>query len=224
VNSIVTGGEALFDEQRILLRDVFGKEPFSKYSSYENFDIAMECDAHTGLHVAAEDLIVEVVDDAGRPLPPGRQGRVVITNLHEYGMPLIRYDTDDESSLIQGVCNCGRALPRLSSIMGKSGDTIYTPSGKRLSPRSFVAQGLVPLGVRRFQLVQDALDHVTVRVVPGSSISSSDTLEFAEAVRSHYSDTLGDDVEIRVDVVDHIEPTPAGKHLFVISRVKRNGC
>ena len=68
VKAIVVGGEALFDEQRSLLRDVFGCEPLSAYSSYENFDIAMECNAHAGLHVAAEDLVVEIVDDAGRPV------------------------------------------------------------------------------------------------------------------------------------------------------------
>ena len=221
VNTVVVGGEALYEEQRSLLRDVFDSEPFSQYSSYENFDIAMECGAHAGLHVAAEDLIVEVVDDAGRPLAPGRQGRVVVTNLHEYGMPLIRYDTDDESSLVEGVCECGRSLPRLSPIFGKAGHTIYTPSGKRLSPRSFVARGLVSLGIRRFQLVQDKLDHVTVRVVPSASLSSSGELELAAAISTHYGGTLGHDVEIQVDIVDRIEPTPAGKHLFVISNVKR---
>ncbi|MBN1855622.1 MAG: phenylacetate--CoA ligase family protein [Dehalococcoidia bacterium] len=221
VNTIVVGGEALFDEQRSLLRDVFGSEPFSEYSSYENFDIAMECDAHAGLHVAAEDLIVEVVDESGRPVKPGRQGRVVITNLHEYGMPLIRYDTDDESSLVTGMCECGRSLPRLSPVFGKAGHSIYTPSGKRLSARSFVARDLVSLGIRRFQLVQDKLDHVTVRVVPNASLSSSSALEMVAAVKAHYSSTLGDDVEIQVDIVDRIEPTQAGKHLFVISKVKR---
>jgi len=220
VKAIVVGGEALFDEQRSLLREVFGCEPLSKYSSYENFDIAMECNAHAGLHVAAEDFVVEVVDDDGRPVEPGQQGRVVVTNLHEFGMPLIRYDTDDESSFVEGVCACGRSLPRLSPILGKSGHVIYTPSGKRLSPRSFVARDFVPLGVRRFQLVQETLDHVTVRVVPSDSLSADRAQDLAAAVKAHYSSTLGTEVEIQVEVVDHIEPTPAGKHLFVISKVK----
>jgi len=221
VNAVVVGGEQLLDEQRSLLRDVFGTEPFSKYSSFESFDIAMECNAHEGFHIAAEDIVVEIVDDAGKPVEPGRQGRIVVTNLHEYGMPLIRYDTDDESSLLEGACACGRSLPRLSTIIGKTGDTFYTPSGKRVSARSFRTAILVELGIRRFQFVQDRLDHVTVKVVPNDSLSPGKAQKLVAAVKAHYSSTLGGDVEIRVDIVDRIEPTPAGKHLFYISKVTR---
>lgn len=221
VNAVVVGGEQLFDEQRALLRDVFGTEPFSKYSSYENFDIAMECSAHTGFHIAAEDLVVEIVDASGKPVAPGQQGRIVVTNLHEYGMPLIRYDTDDESSFLTGACACGRSLPRLSTISGKTGDTFYTPSGRRISARSFRTAILVELGIRRFQFVQDALDHVTVRVVPTGSLDPGEAQQLQAAIKAHYRSTLGDDVEIRVDIVDRIELTPAGKHLFYISKVTR---
>lgn len=221
VNAVVVGGEQLFDEQRSLLRDVFGTEPFSKYSSYESFDIATECNAHEGVHIAAEDIVVEIVDDEGKPVEPGRQGRIVITNLHEYGMPLIRYDIGDEGSLLGGACACGRSLPRLSTIVGKTGDTFYTPSGRRVSARSFRTAILVELGIRRFQFVQDALDHVTVRVVPNDGLSPSKARELDAAVKAHYASTLGDDVEIQVDIVDRIDPTPAGKHLFYISNVTR---
>ncbi|MCK9356027.1 MAG: hypothetical protein M0R22_02600 [Dehalococcoidia bacterium] len=221
VGAVVTGAEQLFDEQRALLRDVFGSEPFNKYSSYENFDIASECEAHAGLHVAAEDLIVEVVDDEGHPVEPGRQGLVVITGLHEYGLPLIRYCTDDESSLLEGTCECGRSLPRLSNVIGKTGNIIHTPSGKRLSPFALHPSGIAPLGVRQFQFIQERLDHVTVRVVPNTCLSVSDSQALAAAVRSNFGSTLGDDVLVDVLVVDRIEPTPAGKHLFLISKVQR---
>jgi len=223
VGAVVTGAEQLFDAQRALLRDVFGGEPFDKYSSYENFDIAMECEAHAGMHVAAEDLIVEIVDDDGRPVEPGRQGRVVITNLHEFGVPLVRYCTDDESSLLKGACACGRALPRLSHVIGKTGNVIYTPSGKRLSPFALHPSGVAPFGVRQFQLVQERLDHVTVRVVPNSGLSAAGSQTLEVAVRDHFSHALGDDVRVDVLVVDHIDPTPAGKHLFLISKVTSPG-
>ena len=219
VGAIVTGGEQLFDTQRTLIREVFEREPFSKYSSFENYDIAMECEAHAGLHVAAEDLVVEVVDDDDRLLEPGRVGRVVVTNLHEYAMPLIRYDTADESSLVEGVCDCGRSLPRLSAVIGRSGGAIYTPSGKRLSTVSLDSSGLVPLGIRQFQLVQERMDHVTVRVVPGTAVADSDAQALVTAVRSNFSDWLGHDVHVDVEVVDRITPTAAGKHLYLMSNV-----
>ncbi len=221
VGAVVTGAEQLFDEQRTLLRDVFGSEPFNKYSSYENFDIAMECEAHTGMHIAAEDLIVEIVDNVGQPIESGRQGHVVITNLHEYGMPFIRYSTDDESSFLTGVCACGRALPRLSTVVGKTGNVIYTPSGKRLSPFALHPSGVAPLGVRQFQFIQEQLDLVTVNVVPNDSLSPSDLQSLAAAVRDHFGSALGNDVRVEVAIVERIQPTPAGKHLFLISKVRR---
>ncbi|MBN1152840.1 MAG: phenylacetate--CoA ligase family protein, partial [Dehalococcoidia bacterium] len=115
VDAVVVGGEQLFDEQRELLQRVFGRQPFSRYSSFENFEIAMECEAHYGMHVNAEDLIVEIVDDEGRPLPPGVRGHLLVTNLHEFGMPLVRYDTDDESSWSEQPCSCRRQLPLINA-------------------------------------------------------------------------------------------------------------
>jgi len=221
VGAVVTGGEQLFDEQRALLRTVFGSEPFSKYSSFENYDIAMECEAHAGLHLAAEDMIVEVVDDDGQPLGPGRVGRVLVTNLHEYGMPLIRYDTDDESSLVEGACACGRSLPRLSAVTGRACGTIYTPSGRRLSSNSLDSSALVPLGVRQFQLVQEEIDHATVKIVLNAGLQSQDAEAIQIAVRAHFGEWLGGDVRLEVDIVDRIAPTPAGKHLYLVSMVKR---
>jgi len=220
VGAVVTGGEQLFEEQRTLLRDVFEHEPFSKYSSFENYDIAMECEAHAGLHVAAEDLIVEVVDDEGRTLKPGDFGRVLVTSLHEYGMPLIRYDTEDESRLVAGICACGRSLPRLSAVTGRACGTIYTPSGRRLSSNSLDSSGLVPLGVRQFQLVQDEIDHAMVRIVLNAGGPSDDAETIKASVKAHFAGWLKDDIRVDVDIVDRIEPTPAGKHLYLISHVK----
>jgi len=220
VGAVVVGGEQLFDEQRTLLRETFGNEPFSRYSSFENFDIAMECKAHQGMHIAAEDLVVEIVDDDGRPVPLGQEGHILVTNLHEHGMPLIRYDTDDSGSFFQGQCSCGRALPRLSAVCGKTGNTIYTPSGKRLSPLTLGSSGLAPLGIRQFQFIQEELDRVVVKVVPGSILSPQEAGTLSARLTAHYAKTLGDDVRIDVVFVPYIGPTPAGKHLFLISKVQ----
>ena len=219
VGEVVVGGEQLFDEQRTLLRQVFGTEPFSRYSSFENFDIAMECEAHAGMHVNAEDLLVEIVDDGGMPVSDSRRGRLLVTNLHEFGMPLIRYDTDDESSFTGRSCTCGRHLPLIEGVVGKTGNTIYTPSGKRLSPLTLGSSNLAPMGVGRFQFVQETLDHVVVRIVPVSSLTPDEVVALPARVAANFGRVLGADVRIDVVVVDHIEPTPAGKHLFLISKV-----
>jgi len=87
LDTVVTGGEQLFEHQRERIRDVFHVEPYSKYSCQEVFEIAMECGAHSGLHVAAEDIVLEIADDADGPASPGNEGRVLLTNLQNYGMP-----------------------------------------------------------------------------------------------------------------------------------------
>ncbi len=219
--AIVVGGEQLFDEQRALLREAFGLEPFSKYSSFENYDIAMECESHSGMHIAAEDLIVEIVDDEGHPVPPGNEGRLVVTNLHEYGMPLIRYDTDDQSSFATGYCGCGRSLPRLRAVTGKTGNTIYTTSGRRISPLALRSSSLAGLGIRQFQFVQNQIDQVTVKIVPETSLDQDACASLCKTIETHYRSVLGEELRVYVVMVDRIDPTPAGKHLFLISKVKR---
>jgi len=219
VGNVLVGGEQLFAEQREMLNNVFGRQPFSGYSSFENFAIAMECEAHEGMHINAEDLLVEIVDDNGRRVPAGSRGRLLVTNLHEYGMPLIRYDTDDESAFTGRDCACGRHLPLIEGVVGKTGNTIYTPSGKRLSPLTLGSSNLAPMGICRFQFVQETLDHVVVRIVPGSSLAPDEVAALPTRVSANFGRVLGADVHIDVVVVDRIEPTPAGKHLFLISKV-----
>ena len=224
VAAIVVGGDQLFDKQRALLREVFGLQPFSKYSSFENYDIAMECGSHSGMHVAAEDLIVETVDDEGNPVPPGNEGRLLVTNLHEYGMPLIRYDTDDQASFATGPCECGRSLPRLRAVEGKTGNTIYTPSGRRISPLALRSSSLAGLRIRQFQFVQEQLDRVIVKIVPETGLDLHTRESLSQTIESHYRSVLGEEMRVDVVMVNRIEPTPAGKHLFLLSNVKRPQC
>ena len=219
IAAVIPGGEQLHDFQREMIRNVFGVEPLSKYSSFENYEIAMECPTHSGMHVAAEDLVVEAVDEEGTPLPNGVNGRILVTDLHNYGMPLIRYDTGDVGAFIKGRCECGRDLPLLSIALAKTGDILYTPSGKRLSPLALGASSIAHLPVREFQFVQERLDHVVIRVVPCQALDSDAAAELRSKVAGTFSPVLGEDVNIEVILTDRIEPTATGKHRFVISNV-----
>ncbi|MBE9506218.1 MAG: phenylacetate--CoA ligase family protein, partial [Chloroflexi bacterium] len=147
VHSVLTGGEQLFEHQRELIREVFHSEPYSRYGSHEAYEMAAECEEHSGLHVHAEDIIAEVVDDGGNPVLPGQQGHILITSLHNYGMPFIRYKNGDAGSLATSSCPCGRGLPLLDTLLGRTGDFIYTPSGKRVAGVSLPSSRLALLGV-----------------------------------------------------------------------------
>ncbi|TFH33744.1 MAG: phenylacetate--CoA ligase family protein, partial [Dehalococcoidia bacterium] len=219
IRTIVAGGEQLFDYQRQAIREVFGVEPFSKYSSMENWDIACECEAHAGMHIQAEDLVVEVVDDRGNPALPGQQGRILVTNLHNYGMPFIRYDTDDYGRLIPSTCSCGRTLPMLDITVGRCRDYIETASRGRISGTGIGIRNMATMGVTQFQLVQEIAGQVTARIVaPGLPRADSQ-----DAVRRAVVEILqkrfGDDTGIQVEFVGRIDPTPSGKHMAVVSRL-----
>ncbi len=224
VKSIVTGGDELLSHERTLIKDAFGVEPCSNYSSYEAFAIACECQAHEGMHIAAEDLVVEILDEQDNPAPPGTPGRVVVTNLHNYGMPFIRYDLGDEAALMTGTCPCGRTLPRLGVLVGRKTRFFVTRSGRRVFAGTLYLDRLAALGMRQYQLVQEDIDHVVMRLVPPPRVTSSSELASLEAqVRHLFEAGFGPELSLRVELIDRIEPTEAGKHVYMYSRVTDGG-
>ena len=219
LDSVITGGEQLFEHQRQWMRDAFGREPHSKYSCQEVFEIAMECEAHTGLHVAAEDVVVEVAGTGDHPLPPGEEGRLLLTNLHNYVMPFIRYENGDSGSFVPGRCPCGRSLPLLSHVVGRRFDTVYTPSGRRITGSNLGSSRLAQFPVLQFQFVQEELDRLVVRVVPHPGTGAQDREQMVKRIPPMLTETIGSDVRVEVELCDEIPLTSGGKHLLVISKV-----
>lgn len=219
INWVVTGGEQLFEHQRERIRSVFHVEPYSKYSCQEVFEIAMECEAHTGLHVAMEDVAVEIADGEGIPLAAGDEGRVLLTNLHNYAMPLIRYENGDSGALSAQACPCGRALPLMSQVVGRRFDIIHTPSGRRITGSNLGTSRLAWFPVLQFQFVQEDLDRLVVRVVPRAGTTLPEIEDMRRRIPPMFNEIVGDDVRVDIEFCDHIELTPGGKHLLVISKV-----
>lgn len=222
VHVVLTGGEQMFADQRALIREAFGREPFSRYGSHENYLMGAECDAHSGFHVFTQDLVLETVDDDGVPVALGVEGRVLITNLHARGMPFIRYDTGDVGAYSTVPCSCGRGMPLLDSLSGRRCDTIYTRSGKRVSGTGVGLSRFAPLGATELQLVQEDIDHLTVRlVIPGAkSVEAQNAAR--QGSREILRRSLGTDIEIAVDLVNRVGLSPAGKHVPVVSKVDPN--
>jgi len=224
LDSVVTGGEQLFEHQRQRIRDVFNREPHSKYACQEVFEIAMECEAHTGLHVAAEDVVLEIVDDADTSLPPGKEGRILLTNLHNYGMPFIRYENGDAGSFVAEACPCGRALPLLSHVVGRRFDVIHTPSGRRITDSNLGAGRFALLPILQFQVVQEGLDHIVVRIVPRTGTGPAGLEDIRARIPPMLNEIVGDDVRVAVEFCDHIALTAGGKHLLVVSNIDPDIC
>lgn len=217
--AVMTGGEQLYDHQRELLEKVFECETYNNYSSWEVHNIASECPEHMGLHIAVENITLEVVDDAGLPVPIGREGRILLTNLHNYAMPLIRYDIDDLGVLSDKVCSCGRGLPLLSKLSGRTTDVILTRSGRLIPGIALPFRFLARLGVEQFQMLQESYDSVIIKLILEKEYPREHSDKLTKEIKGQYQPILGEDVDITVQFVDQIATTAHGKRKIVISNL-----
>ena len=213
--SIVVGAEKLHAFQRELIEEVFGAPIFETYGSREFMLIGAECDRHTGLHLSMENLLVEILNDDGSPTPHGQEGNVVITDLFNYGMPFVRYVNGDRAVAGFELCPCGRGLPLLKKVVGRQLDTLDTPDGRKI-PGEFFPHLIKEFpAVRRFQVVQEKLELITVKLVVDGGL----TLTEREHMLTEMRKCTGTQVDIRLQMVDDIPLTNAGKLKVVVHAV-----
>jgi phenylacetate-CoA ligase len=176
--------------------------------------IAMDCEQGR-LHVSADNLLVECLNN-GAPCKPGEVGKVVVTDLHNFGMPFIRYELGDLASPSDENCLCGRELPLLSSIYGRIADTIQTPDGKLISG-IFFPHLLKEFGwIEQFQVIQKELDRLHVKLIVSDQQDAESNLT---RLRQEILAVLGNDVRLEVEFVNEIPRTATGKHRTVISEI-----
>jgi phenylacetate-CoA ligase len=212
--TIVVGAEKLYDFQRELIERVFRAPVFETYGSREFMLTAAECDRHKGLHLTTEHLLVEVLNDDGTPTPDGQEGNIVITDLFNYGMPLVRYVNNDRAIAGWQQCPCGRGLPLMRPPTGRTLDVVTTPDGRRL-PGEFFPYLLKDFALKRYQIVQDASDHCEVRLVPSAGWSENDRKKIDEGVRL----AVGSSMRFDIVMVEDIPLSKAGKLRVVVNEV-----
>jgi len=210
--SLVVGAEKLHDYQRQTIERVFRAPVFETYGSREFMLIGAECDRHEGLHLSQENLIVEILDDGGRPTPDGEIGNVVITDLYNYGMPFIRYVNGDRAVAGYGTCSCGRGLPLLRSVQGRQLDILETSDGRKVSGEFFVHLVKDFPAIRRFQVSQLSPDHIVLRLVVDGGFTLSDHQHLDSEIRQG----LGPKTRFEMQFVADIPLTSTGKHRVVL--------
>ncbi|MBA3696666.1 MAG: phenylacetate--CoA ligase family protein [Methylotenera sp.] len=174
LKEIATMGELLSIEQRNACREAFGLEIIDTYSAEEVGYIAMQCPSSQHYHVQSENVLLEVVDEAGKPCKTGEVGRVVLTTLHNFAKPLIRYAIGDYAE-VGAPCQCGRGLTVLKKVVGRSRNMFIRPDGQKFWPSvpRFTDEMYAALpATRQTQYVQKALDWIEVRAVVEQSYSS----------------------------------------------------
>jgi phenylacetate-CoA ligase len=170
---VLCGAEGVLEADRAVLSKAFGPEIHDTYGSRETMLIAAECGAHAGLHLSEENLVVEVVAN-GKATADGDPGDVVITDLHNYGMPFIRYQNGDVARTAKGDCACGRGLRRLARVDGRHADMLRDPQGNTIPGIVFhvLLSDARREVVRKFQVVQRRSGDVVLRVVRGREWSA----------------------------------------------------
>jgi len=213
--TVVFSTSAVLDETtRQLLRSVFQTKVVDIYSSEEGRCIAWECDQCPGYHINADLLILEILKD-GEPAPAGTEGEITITNLHSFAMPFIRYRQGDVGVLAKEQPICGRGLPLLKRIEGRTDDFIVLACGRKLSPRLFYyALWSVP-GVAEFRLIQPSLDRLNVEIVATEEFDQHSHQLIVDNLRQ----LVGNDVEIIISIVSSIPKGSAEKFRSFISMV-----
>lgn len=219
LEAIMACAGAVTEDVRRLLAETFGARVHNNYGSRDCSAMACEC-ASGGLHIYANHVFLEVVDESGRPLPPGATGRILVTLLNNYSFPLIRYEIGDAGSLAPSPCRCGLAWPLLDRVEGRLEEFLHTPSGAYLSPvyvRHLVGVVHNPGIVRRFQLVQQSRRDYLLRLEVDEQAEAGLYASVSAALARDLEAVLGGNCRVRVRREGRIEEAASGKFRYVVS-------
>ncbi len=213
-HGIVCSAEVLTAENRALIEETFGCRVFDRYGCREFAVIASECEVHDGMHLNAENLLVEVLVH-GRSCRD-QDGQIVVTDLRNLAMPLLRYEIKDVGSMLTRACTCPRKLPLLAIGGGRSTDFLLATTGAIVSGiviATYVATN-VP-GIRQVQFLQDAPASIKIRLVKGLEWSPA-TLAQLEAKARYY---LGQNMRFDFEFCTVIPSEKSGKYRFSICNI-----
>lgn len=214
LKAIITTSEVLTDYHRKLIEDVFSTRVYNEYGSGELGSVAHECEEGS-LHVSAENMIVEVID-GNRPCDAGEIGELVITELNNYATPLIRYRTGDFASLSNKKCKCGKTLPIIKNLFGRSYDMLRNSEGKLFHGEFimyiFEEAQRNNLGIKAFQVTQESVQSFKIKIVPEKQYGRS-TEEF---IIHHIREKFDRNAIVRFELVNQIERAPSGKMRLII--------
>lgn len=213
---IVATSMMLLEPERKVIERVFGIPVTNRYGCEEVSLIGCECEQHHGMHLNLDHNIVEFLDDEGNPCAPGQDGRIVVTELINFGMPMIRYEVGDRGVPSDRVCPCGRGLPMMESITGRTADFLVAADGSRVAGISIIENSLTRFaGVRQLQIIQEEPLLLIVNVVFDADADPQTESSLLEALRG----MLGEAMQFTVNRVPAIRQEKSGKYRFTICRL-----
>ncbi len=207
--------ETLTEETQAAVEAAFGVPVKNTYSCGEAGYLASPCPQGHGLHIHAENVLLEVLTDEGRPCAPGQTGNVHVTHLHNFRGPFVRYELGDEATVGAEACPCGRGLPLLARVQGKSYPLFHLPDGRRKHSTPLARLVRKVGGHWQHQVVQKAPDHVIVRLAIDAAWSES----HAEKVRQELQTFFEAPIRVEVETYDRLPLPVNGKLQSMVNEI-----
>lgn len=212
--TILTGAEPLHDFQREVIENAFNCNVYNTFGCREFMLMSAECKEHKNLHINIDHLVVETISDSGTSITD-ESGDLAVTDLYNYGMPLIRYLNGDRATLVNSPCGCNNPLPIMKSIDGRKLDIIKTPSGKKIPGELFPHLFKEFESITRFQVKQSKIDKLNISMIVNQELSASDQQKIKDEINKYAEGEL----TLLLSFVDDIPLTVSGKHRVTICEV-----
>jgi phenylacetate-CoA ligase len=216
---IMTTINPLTDVARKSIEKAFRCPVYDQYGSREVGPVACQCEKNLELHTFPWFNFVEILDKSDRLVKSGEEGRIIITNLRNYSMPLIRYDIGDVAISAGYIeCRCNRNFFSLEKILGRTLGYFKKRDGSLIHSHYIVQRLFFKSWIKKFQIVQDDFEHIIIRIEKIGKPYKSDLDDIATKTKI----LMGKDCEVEFEFVDEIEPSKSGKYLYTISEVNES--
>jgi phenylacetate-CoA ligase len=214
LHSVISTAENLSSTDRALVQEQFKCDVYDTYGSREIATMSGECSRHCGLHISAETVVLEFVKE-GESVASGELGQILVTDLNNYGMPLIRYSIGDAGKATDERCPCGRGLPLMKSVEGRVTDYIRAPDGRSIPGPAFTVV-FADLPIRKYQIVQKELGMLLVKVVKDTGYSG----DVDQKIISRLQQIVGSGIEVEIHYANSIlSSARSGKFLPIVSEI-----
>jgi phenylacetate-CoA ligase len=214
IEVVFVTSERLYEHQRRTIETAFGAPVANGYGGRDAGFIAHQC-PQGAMHITAEDIVVEIVGEDGKVLPCKERGEIVITHMSTGDFPFVRYRTGDIGSLSGATCTCGRGLPVLEEIDGRSTDFVIAADGTVLHGLALIYVLREIPQVEAFKIIQKAIGTITVQLV----ISACDTAKLEKNVTEQFRRRMGNPLVVNFEYVPRIEREASGKFRYVVSQL-----
>lgn len=214
---ILSTSMMLIPSERRVIEEVFGVKVIDRYGCEEVGLIGCECEEHRGMHLNIEHLYVEFINEGGAPCAPGEAGQIVVTDLLNKAMPLVRYRVEDVGVPCERKCGCGRGLPLMESVAGRVADFLLKKDGTSVAGVSLIENTLTRFpGIDQMQIVQKAFEHFEVNIVPGKGWNEGVVRSLDDYIKS----VFGINAVVDFSLKEGISAELSGKYRFSVCEIK----